>query len=222
MRARLNLGPPSLSSLFLPSLQSTIAALAARVRTLEAQLDTERLARAAAEAAAAARARAVPEDEAEWEALEGAALTFKAARDKAVAALAAAHDDLDRVGGEAAALASALAESRATARALEGAAAEAAGRADLLADLLEESASLGAAAGDGGGPDAGAPSLEAALAAERARCARLEAAVTALCLEAGRVGGLASGVAGAILPALAAVEERLGGVAFPAAVPVSR
>jgi hypothetical protein len=160
--------------------------------------------------------RAAPEDEAEWAALEGAASALKAARDKAVAALASAHADIDRVSVEVGALTAALAASRQAARDFEGAAAEAAGRADWLADLLEESALA-----------TSAPSSEAALATERARCGRLEATITALCLEVGRAGALSAGVACAVLPALAEVEERLGGVAFPTAasaeaVPVSR
>lgn len=123
-----------------------------------------------------------------------------------MSALAAAHGDLDRVASEAEALAAALVEARAAVRAWEGAAAEATTRADRLADLLEEVAS---AAG------ADPSSLETALAAERARAARLEASVAALAIEAGRAGALTDGVAGAVLPALAEVEDRLGRVSFP-------
>ena len=192
---------PSSLSLPFSIQQATIAALAARARSLEAQLDTERLARAAAEAAVAASRKEVPADEAEWEALESAAASFKAGRDKAVSALASAHDDLDRTVAEMETLTKALDTARASARAWEGAAAEATARADRLADLLAE--------GSGSDP----ASLDAALA----RCARLEASVAALAIEVGRAGRLTDGVASAVLPALAAVEERLGGVAFPKA-----
>jgi hypothetical protein len=183
---------------------------------LEAALDSERLARAAAEARATSDARQQRKtpDEEEWDELEAAAAAFKAGRDRAVARLDAAHAEADRATAEVAGLAAALADATERAARWEGAAADAAARADRLADLLEESAGGGGERPNDSG-DKG--DLEAALAAERARSARLEATCAALCVEAGRAGGLTAAVAAAVLPALAEVEDRLAGLRIPIA-----
>ena len=116
-----------------------------------------------------------------------------------------------------------MAEAKAASARWEAAAADAVARADRLADLLEEAGQQQQVEGGGGGAAAAAPptvaGLEAAWAAERARCARLEARCAALCVEAGRAAGLSGAVAAAVLPALAEVEDRLDALSIPTGAP---
>ena len=136
--------------------------------------------------------------------------SLRSARAKLIAQVDAAQADADRSTSDAVALGQALLAARADAASWEAASQDAVARADALATLLEEGAAWDGKrkGGGGGGEDATAQLL----AAERAKNARLEARVTALCMELGRARRALAELATAGPAALATVEARLASV----------
>lgn len=198
------MGDASQASLLLAAERAAKEDMLAVLAKTEAALAAERAARRAA-ATAPRPLDTLPTDVAS---LTRSVESLRSARAKLIAQVDAAQADADRSTADALALGQALLAARADADAWEAASQDAVARADALATLLEEGATWdGKKRGGEGGNDAAQ-----LLVAERAKNARLEARVTALCMELGRARRALAELATAGPAALAAVEARLASV----------
>lgn len=163
---------------------------------------------------------------AEHEQLQAYVAKLKASRDRLLAQLDAQAAELDRLGGERAALEAGLAAAEDASARLMSQLQGSLEQNERLKDLLDESAqwagatvlareNLAAAMGapqTEGGAEAAAAAAEA-LAVERARVADLDLQVRALCAELTRALQANAAVNNNLLPLLSSIEDRLEGVA---------
>lgn len=199
---------------------------AADIQALQRRCDDLQAALHAAQAASTAAPMTPAIDPAELERLQAAVAKLKASRDRLLAQLDVQAAELDRLGGERAALEAGLAAAEdASARLLtqlQGSLEQ----NERLKDLLDESAqwagatvlarenlaaAMGAPQAEGGA--AAAAAAAEALAVERARVADLDLQVRALCAELTRALQANAAVNNNVLPLLSNIEDRLEGVA---------